>query len=238
MKIWNSPRKILIILAHPDDPEYFCGATIAKWIREGHKVDYCLFTKGEKGINNNYRATKNIISIREKEQKSAADVLGVNGIQYLSYKDGMLVPNLEARKNIVRIIRSLRPNIVVTCDPTNYYPSDNYLNHPDHRAAGQIVIDAVFPATQNELFFPELLSEQLAPHNVEEVWLSLPKEANITLDVTKTWPLKVDALEEHLSQIGDVLKFRKHMASKAAFKDKNNIFHFEEKFYRIIFSNK
>ena len=238
MKVWNSQKKILIILAHPDDPEYFCGATIAKWIREGHKVDYCLFTKGEKGINNNYRATKNIISIREKEQKSAADVLGVNGIQYLSYKDGMLVPNLEARKNIVRIIRSLRPNIVVTCDPTNYYPSDNYLNHPDHRAAGQIVIDAVFPATQNELFFPELLSEQLAPHNVEEVWLSLPKEANITLDVTKTWPLKVDALEEHLSQIGDVLKFRKHMASKAAFKDKNNIFHFEEKFYRIIFSNK
>jgi len=238
MKIWNSQKKILIILAHPDDPEYFCGATIAKWIREGHEVDYCLFTKGEKGINNNYQVTKNIISMREKEQKSAANVLGVNGIQYLSYKDGMLVPNLEARKNIVRVIRSLRPNIVVTCDPTNYYPSDNYLNHPDHRAAGQIVVDAVFPATQNKLFFPELLSEQLPPHHVEEIWLSLPKEANITLDVTDTWPLKVKALEEHFSQIGDVMKFRTHMASKADFKDKNDISHFEEKFYRIIFSNK
>ncbi len=237
MKFWNSHKKILIILAHPDDPEYFCGATIAKWTREGHNVDYCLFTKGEKGINDNYTVTKNIISIREKEQKFAAEVLEVNSVQYLSYTDGMLVPNLEARKNIVRIIRALKPNIVVTCDPTNYYLNDNYLNHPDHRAAGQIVVDAVFPASQNELYFPELLSEQLNPHHVEEVWLSLPKEANITLDITETWPLKVKALEEHISQIGDVIKFRAHMASKTSFKDKNNILHYEEKFYRIIFSN-
>jgi len=237
MKFWNSHKKILIILAHPDDPEYFCGATIAKWTREGHNVDYCLFTKGEKGINDNYTVTKNIISIREKEQKFAADVLEVNSVQYLSYTDGMLVPNLEARKNIVRIIRALKPNIVVTCDPTNYYLNGNYLNHPDHRAAGQIVVDAVFPASQNELYFPELLSEQLNPHHVEEVWLSLPKEANITLDVTETWPIKVKALEEHISQIGDVIKFRAHMASKAAFEDKNNILRYEEKFYRIIFSN-
>ncbi len=238
MKFWNYQKKILVILAHPDDPEYFCGATIAKWTQEGHNVNYYLFTKGEKGINDNYRITKNIISIREKEQKYAAEVLGVKSVQYLSYKDGMLVPNLEARKNIVRIIRELKPNIVVTCDPTNYYLNDNYINHPDHRAAGQIVVDAVFPAPQNELYFPELLSEQLNPHIIEEVWLSLPKEANITVDVTETWPLKVQALEEHISQIGDVMKFRAHMASKAAFKDKNNILHFEEKFYRIIFSDK
>ena len=223
--------------SQPDDPEYFCGATIAKWTQEGHNVDYYLFTKGEKGINDNYQITKNIISIREKEQKLAAEALGVKSVQYLNYRDGMLVPNLEARKNIVRIIRALKPNIVVTCDPTNYYLNDNYLNHPDHRAAGQIVVDAVFPAPQNELYFPELLSEQLKPHHIEEVWLSLPKEANITLDVTETWPLKVQALEEHTSQIGDVMKFRAHMASKAAFKDKNNILHFEEKFCRIIFSN-
>ena len=237
MKFWNFQKKILVILAHPDDPEYFCVATISKWTQEGHNVDYYLFSKGEKGINDNYRITKNIISIREKEQKFAAEVLGVKSVQYLSYKDGMLVPNIEARKNIVRIIRALKPDIVVTCDPTNYYLNDNYLNHPDHRAAGQIVVDAVFPAPQNELYFPELLSEQLYPHHIEEVWLSLPKEANITLDVTKTWPLKVQALEEHISQIGNVMKFRAHMASKAAFKDKNNILHFEEKFYRIIFSN-
>ena len=236
MKLWKSHKKILIILAHPDDPEYFCGATIAKWNGEGHKIDYCLFTKGEKGVNNNFNVTKNIISIRRKEQESAAKVLGVNSVQYLNYKDGFLTPSIDARKNTVRVIRALKPNIVVTCDPTNYYLNENYLNHPDHRAAGQIVVDTVFPAAQNELFFPELLNEQLLPHHVEEVWLSLPKEANIVFDVTETWPLKVKALEEHISQIGDIKKFRAHMESKSSFKDENDVFHYEEKFFRIVFS--
>jgi len=238
MKFWNSPSNILIILAHPDDPEFFCGATIAKWVREGHSVNYCLFTKGEKGINDNYQISNNIIAIREQEQKLAADILGVKKIQYLSYVDGMLVPNLMARKNIVRVIRAQKPKIVVTCDPTNYYINDNYLNHPDHRAAGQIVVDAVFPASQNKLFFPELLDEKLEPHYVEEVWLSLPKKANITIDVTESWPIKMQALEQHTSQIGDVNMFRAHMASKAAFKDKKNNPHYVEEFHRIIFSKK
>jgi len=238
MIFWNFPKKILIFLAHPDDPEFFCGATIAKWVREGHNVDYCLFTKGEKGINETFQPTNNIIVVREEEQKNAAKILGVNSILYLNYEDGMLVPNLEARKSIVRVIRTLKPNIVVTCDPTNYYMNDNYLNHPDHRAAGQIVVDAVFPASQNELFFPELLDEKLEPHHVEEVWLSLPKNENVTLDITESWPIKMQALEQHASQIGDVNKFRVHMASKAAFKDKNEIPHYIEKFHRIVFTKK
>jgi len=235
MKFWNSPRNILIILAHPDDPEFFCGATIAKWVREGHNVNYCLFTKGEKGINDNYQIANNIIAIREKEQRLAADILGVKSVQYLDYVDGMLVPNLMARKNIVRVIRTQKPKIVVTCDPTNYYLNDNYLNHPDHRAAGQIVVDSVFPASQNKLFFPELLDEELEPHHVEEVWLSLPKKVNITIDVTESWPLKMQALEQHMSQIGDVNKFRAHMESKAAYKDEKNNPQYVEKFHRIIF---
>ena len=236
MKLWSSPRNILIILAHPDDPEFFCGATIAKWVLEGHNVNYCLFTRGEKGINDNYQATKNIITIREEEQKHAADILGVNSIQYLDYVDGMFVPNLMARKNIVRVIRACKPNVVVTSDPTNYYINDNYLNHPDHRAAGQIVVDAVFPASQNKLFFPELLDDGLEPHHVEEVWLSLPKNANTTIDVTESWPIKMRALEQHISQIGDVEKFRVHMETKAAYEDINKNLHYVEEFHRIIFS--
>ena len=191
MSTWESKKKILIVLAHPDDPEFFCGATIAQWVQEGHEVKYCLFTRGEKGINDSYRDTKNIIELRKREQRKAADILGVNGIHYLDYEDGMLIPDLEARRNIVREIRRSTPNIVVTCDPTNYYLNVIYINHPDHRAAGQIVLDAVFPAVQNELYFPELLAENLSPHHVEEVWLSLPKEINTTFDVTHTWPLKV-----------------------------------------------
>ena len=235
---WNIPKKILIILAHPDDPEFFCGAAIAKWVIEGHTVDYCLFTKGGKGINDTFQPTNDIVAVREEEQKNAAKFLGVNSIQYLDYEDGMLVPNIEARKNIVRVIRTIKPNVVVTCDPTNYYMNDNYLNHPDHRAAGQIVVDSVFPASQNELFFPELLDENLEPHHVEEVWLSLPKNENVILDVTETWPIKMQALEQHVSQIGDVKIFRRYMASKASYKDKNETPNYIEKFHRIAFIKK
>lgn len=236
MEFWTSLKKILVIFAHPDDPEFFCGATIAKWIQNGHNVEYCLLTKGEKGINDTYNDPENIISIREKEQKAAAAILGIKNIHYLDYEDGMLAPNMNARKDVVRVIRLIKPDIVVTCDPTNYYLNDRYINHPDHRAAGQIVIDAVFPAAQNELYFPELLNENILPHHVEEVWLSLPKDPNVTFDITETWPLKIKALEEHTTQIGDIQEFRKRMASKSAYSDENGMQHFEEKFNRIDFS--
>lgn len=236
METWTSNKKILVILAHPDDPEFFCGATIAKWVKDGHEVDYCLLTRGEKGINNIFKDSTNIIAIREKEQKSAAAILGVNNIHYLNYEDGMLAPNMNVRKDVVRVIREIKPDIVVTCDPTNYYLNDRYINHPDHRATGQIVIDAVFPAAQNELYFPELLNENILPHHVEEVWLSLPRDSNITFDVTDTWPIKIKALEEHRTQIGDILKFRERMASRAVYCDKKGVQHFEEKFNRIDFS--
>jgi LmbE family N-acetylglucosaminyl deacetylase len=236
MDFWVSHKKILVILAHPDDPEFFCGATIAKWIQNGHTVDYCLFTKGEKGINDTYNNPENIIATREKEQEAAAAILGVKNIHYLGYEDGILAPSINARKDVVRVIRLIKPDIVVTCDPTNYYINDRYINHSDHRAAGQIVVDAVFPAAQNELYFPELLSEDILPHYVEEVWLSLPKDPNITVDVTETWPIKIKALEEHKTQIGDIQKFRDRMASRSAYSDENNVQHFEEKFNRIDFS--
>ena len=235
MKIWSNTKKILVILAHPDDPEFFCGATIAKWVCEGHQVSYVLFTKGEKGVNENFTDSKNIISKRKKEQIAAAEILGVKSIEFLDYEDGMLIPSLEARLDTVREIRKKQPDIVVTCDPTNYFIQERYINHPDHRAAGQIVIDSVFPASQNELYFPELLDEGLKPHNVEEVWLSLPKEPNMTLDITDTWGMKLKALEKHASQIGEIDKFRERMASRASYTDVNNIQHYEEKFNRIVF---
>lgn len=233
MNLWPSPKKILVILAHPDDPEFFCGGTIAHWTGNGHQVDYLLMTKGEKGINDDFQDVENIIDIRYKEQRKAADILNVNDISYLDYQDGMLIPDIEARRNVVAHVRLIKPDIVVTCDPTNYYMNDNYINHPDHRAAGQIVVDAVFPGVQNRLYFPTLFEEGLEPHRVEEVWISLPKDTNITIDVTATWSKKIEALECHRSQIGDVKKFRKHMDSKGIYA--NDHLRFEEKFHRIVF---
>jgi len=233
MNVWDSKKSILVILAHPDDPEFFCGGTIAQWIKNGHQVDYVLMTRGEKGINDDFNDSFNIIEIRRNEQRKAADTLGVGTIEYLDYNDGMIVPDIEARKKIVASVRSHKPNIVVTCDPTNYYMNDNYINHPDHRAAGQIVIDAVFPGVQNKLYFPDLAEQGLKPHHVEEVWISLPKNQNTIMDVTAEWPIKMKALICHQSQIGNLEKFRKHMDSKGI--RKNGILQFEEKFHRIVF---
>lgn len=233
MDNWPCSKKILVILAHPDDPEFFCGGTIAQWTQNGHKVDYLLMTMGEKGINDDFFDAENIVEIRREEQRMAADVLDVDTIAYLDYQDGMVTPNIEARCKIVAHVRTLKPDIIVTCDPTNYYMNDNYINHPDHRAAGQIVVDAVFPGVQNKLYFPSLIEKGLQPHRVEEVWISLAKDPNIVIDVTDTWPKKIQALECHKSQIGDVEIFRKHMDNKGI--NDGDHMRFEEKFHRIIF---
>jgi LmbE family N-acetylglucosaminyl deacetylase len=233
MNGWSSKKKILVILAHPDDPDFFCGGTIAQWIKSGHHVDYLLMTKGEKGINDDFDDPLNIIEIRNEEQRNAADILGVGTIDYLDYEDGTLVASIDARERIVASVRTHKPDIVVTCDPTNYYMNDNYINHPDHRAAGQIVVDAVFPGVQNKLYFPALAERGLEPHRVEEAWIALPKNPNVTLDVTKEWSIKIKALECHQSQIGNKEKFRKHMDSKGILV--NGKLRFEEKFHRIVF---
>jgi len=131
-------------------------------------------------------------------------VLGVTTVQFLDQKDGFLHPNDHIRKDVIRQIRTIKPDIVASCDPTNYYLRDRYINHPDHRAAGEITLDAVFPAAGNVYYFPELITEEnLPPHTPEEVWLSTPLQANVVLDVTEFWPQKLAALKMHVSQIGD-----------------------------------
>lgn len=224
-------------MAHPDDPEFFCGASIAQWVKDGHEVSYCLLTKGEKGVNQYFNPGNDIVRVRIQEQASAGIVLGVEKIIYLDHEDGYLEPSMDLRKDIIRVIRSEKPDIIVTCDPTNYYMRDTYINHPDHRAAGQAAIDAAFPAAQNPLFFPELLKENLLPHNIKEVWLSLPKEPNIKLDVTEIWGKKISALLCHQSQIGEKEKFLKRMAERRTEDSSMENPRFEETFHRIVFRN-
>ena len=154
---WESPQKVLVILAHPDDPEFFCGATLARWAAAGHTIHYCLLTCGDKGAPEGDYEPQELCGTRVEEQNAAAAVLGVKKVRMLGYPDGYLVADLDLRREIVRAIRQERPDIVVTCDPTYLYAMETRLNHPDHRAAGQAVLDAVFPAAGNRMFFPELL---------------------------------------------------------------------------------
>lgn len=237
-KIWDTPQKILVILAHPDDPEFFCGASIARWTQENNEVIYCLLTKGDKGANKHFNYGGDLTKIRKEEQFLAAKELGVNEILYLDYEDGYLIADISLRQDIVRIIRKIKPDIVVTCDPTNLFFNDTYINHPDHRAAGQAVLDAIFPAAQNPLFFPQLIKENLPPHDVKEIWVTLPKEPNITFDVTATWQKKLSALLQHQSQIGDKEKFLERMRERRTEISTEDNPRFEETFRRIKFRNK
>ncbi|NMC85770.1 MAG: PIG-L family deacetylase, partial [Anaerolineaceae bacterium] len=137
--IWNSTKKILVILAHPDDPDFFCGATLAHWVQQGHEVRYCLLTKGQKGSQDVHASPEEMGELRVKEQNAAAAAIGVKSVEFLGYMDGEIFPDLEMRRQIVRVIRKWQPDILVGCDPQNLFPGDNRINHPDHRAAGQAV---------------------------------------------------------------------------------------------------
>lgn len=199
----DDPTSILVVLAHPDDPEFFCGGTIARWTSEGRQVRYCLLTRGDKGSDDGQVDPEQLAVLREKEQRAAADSLGVKDVRFLGMPDGYLTPDLVLRREVVRVIRQIRPGIIVTCDPTNFFPNDRYINHPDHRAAGQVTLDAVFPAAGSGLFFPELLAEGLEPHKISQVFVAMPQTANMIIDVTDQFDRKVAALRHHVSQIGD-----------------------------------
>jgi LmbE family N-acetylglucosaminyl deacetylase len=235
--IWQEPQKILVILAHPDDPEFFCGATLANWARQGHEIHYFLLTCGDKGYKDTSATADEICRVRHAEQNAAAAVIGVKSVLFLDHEDGYLLPTLDLRREVVRVIRQVKPDILVTCDPNHLYSGDRHINHPDHRYAGQVVLDAVFPAAGNPFFFPELLKENgLEPHSPREVWVSLTNTPNVTLDVTGSWEVKIEALKKHVSQIGDPAEFEERMRSRKSDRSTEKETFYDEKFHVIKFN--
>jgi LmbE family N-acetylglucosaminyl deacetylase len=199
---WTNTQRILVILAHPDDPDFFCGAMISRWCQQGHEVHYCLLTKGQKGAQDVTVVPEELAQIRVREQQDAARELGVKSVEFLDYVDGEVIPDLIMHKKIVRVIRKWKPQILVTSDPLNLFPNDSRINHPDHRAAGQAVVDAAFPAAGNAMFFPELIREEgLAPHSVDEIWLSASSAGNLSVELTPYFDDKLRAIHCHRSQI-------------------------------------
>ncbi len=173
-----------------------------------------------------------LCAIRHDEQRAAAKVIGAQSVHFLDRADGYLVPDLDLRCEIVRIIRKTTPDVLVTCDPQNLFATYG-INHPDHRAAGQAVLDAVFPAAGNKEYFPDLLAEGLQPHMPREIWCSLTSQPDVILDVTETWPVKLEALLHHKTQIGDPEEFKKRMATRHTQDSTDETPRYEEKF-RVI----
>ena len=198
----KSLRSILCIAAHPDDIEFTIAGSVACWTREERTVNFCLVTTGGAGTNEYTPSGDGLVPIRETELHEAARILGVSDVVLLGYTDGVLEATLELRRDLTRVIRRLRPDVVVCSDPTVRYYGNEYMNHPDHRAAASAALDAVFPSAETRGIFPELLTEGLAPHKVKEVLISGADPADTWVDITSTIDTKVASLRAHRSQVG------------------------------------
>ena len=193
---------ILAVGAHPDDLDFGCAGTIAKWIKEGAIAYYLICTKGNKGSNNPRMTSKRLTKIRKKEQIEAAKILGIKEVFFLNHEDSELENDLELKEEITRIIRKIRPSIVFTLDPLMIYSTKRgYINHPDHRSCGQAVLDAIYPLSRDRLTFPHHQKRGLKPHKVKEIYLINFDEQDTFFDIRSTIHLKIKALSKHQSQV-------------------------------------
>lgn len=191
----------MVIIAHPDDAEFTCAGTVARWIREGTEVVYVVCTDGSRGSNEPDMPPERMAPIRRAEQLKAAHMLGVKTTIFLDHEDGTLQPTLELRRELSRLVRRYTPDIVICPDPTQYFHRDVYVNHPDHRAAGEAAVYAIFPSAVTRFVFPELLDEGLQPHKVHEIYLYGSAQPNTFVDISDTIELKIAALRAHRSQV-------------------------------------
>jgi LmbE family N-acetylglucosaminyl deacetylase len=198
----TSQLRILGIFAHPDDSEFTCGGAAALWADAGAQITYVIITNGAAGSNDPNQDLAELVRIREAEQRAACAVLGVQQVIFLGYADGALQPTIELRRELTRIIRQIKPDRVITGDPTAVFYGTEYINHPDHRAAAEAAIYAVFPSAVTRPIFPELLAEGYEPHQVKEVYISGDDAHNNTyIDISPTLERKIEALRCHKSQL-------------------------------------
>lgn len=201
-----TPKRVMVMMAHPDDIEFSCAGTIARWTQAGAQVCYVLITSGDVGIADLSLTREQASDIREAEQWAAAKKVGVQEVVYLREPDGMLVNTLELRKKLVRQIRRFKPDVVICQDPTAFFVSNTYINHPDHRAAAAASVDAVFPAAGQPHLFQELEAEGLSAHKVKKVYVSTWDDADTFVNISDTIDLKIEALFAHKSQMDEMIR--------------------------------
>jgi LmbE family N-acetylglucosaminyl deacetylase len=200
------PKIAMSIQAHPDDQEFTVSGTLAKWARAGTRIVSVIITSGDAGSN---EATKNatykpeLAALREVEQRAANTLLGIQETIFLHYPDGELEPTMALRKDLTRIIRQVKPDTVVIGDPQTVFYGNGYINHPDHRAAAQAALYAVFPSSETRLIFTDLLEAGFEPHKVRRIYVHGAENTDTVVDITDTINVKIEALRKHASQLGD-----------------------------------
>ena len=193
------PHSAMVIVAHPDDAEFTVAGTVATWTQAGCRVVYVVCTDGNAGSHEPGMTRERLAELRRTEQRAACAALGVHEVVFLGYDDGTLQPTIELRRDLVGAIRTYKPEAVIVSDPTVLFYGDEYINHPDHRAAGQAAIDAAAPACAMPLLWPEAGP----PHRVRQIYVYGNPQANTWVDISTTIELKIAALRRHASQMGD-----------------------------------
>jgi LmbE family N-acetylglucosaminyl deacetylase len=197
------PKRVLVVIAHPDDAEFMLGGTLAHWSTTGTQIHYLVVTDGNGGSRDPNQTPEQLAQVRRAEQRNAAHILGVADVTFLGYVDGRVAPTLALRLQIARAIRRVRPDVVVTQDPLFHY-SPTYINHPDHRAVAEATLAAIMPMANTRLSAPELLAEGWEPHDVREVYFAAPVTPAVWMPLS--WAeleRKLEALRAHASQLGD-----------------------------------
>jgi LmbE family N-acetylglucosaminyl deacetylase len=224
------PRRALAISAHPDDTEFGCAGTAALWSRQGWEFYYLILTNGAKGSDDPNMTPEKLKPIREREQRAAAKVVGVKDVFFLGQEDGELTYSRPLLGQVVRYIRQIKPYAVFTSDPESIIVRDNFVNHSDHRAAGLLAVDAVYPAARDRWNFHEQIEEGLEPHKVSELYIWSFDKANFSVDITDVVDLKLEALMQHHSQFGDNPDFLKYIRERWRNKEGRHV----EAFRRIV----
>jgi LmbE family N-acetylglucosaminyl deacetylase len=225
-------RRVLVVVAHPDDAEVGCAGSVAKWVKEGKEITYAIVTTGDKGSGDRTMTPERLARIREEEQRSAARVLGVERVEFLGYPDGELENTRELRRDLTAQIRKWRPDLVVTQNPLRTL--NLFASHRDHRATADAVLDCVYPLARDHLSFPELMAQGLEPHKVREVYLMWQEDPDTMIDITETMDLKLKALACHRSQFGDFARMEKRVRERAAELGQAKGYQYAETFKRIV----
>jgi LmbE family N-acetylglucosaminyl deacetylase len=200
------PNVAMSIQAHPDDQEFTVAGTLAKWARAGCKVVSVIITSGNAGSNEPGKGSAykpELAILREAEQSAANAFLGIQQTIFLRYADGELEPTMALRKDLTRIIRQVKPDAVVIGDPQTVFYGNGYINHPDHRAAAQAALYAIFPSSETRLIFTDLLEAGFEPHKVKRIYVHGAEKTDTVVDITSTVDAKITALRKHASQLGD-----------------------------------
>jgi LmbE family N-acetylglucosaminyl deacetylase len=197
----STPKRALVVAAHPDDIEFGCSGTVAQWVKDGAAVAYVICTDGSHGTSDPKANPRELAKTREQEQRAAAATVGVHDLTFLGYEDSLLIPSLELRKDIARQIRRFKPDTMIIPNPTRQWNILVFFDHPDHLAAGEAALCAFYPAARDPFTFPELLQEGYEPHAVKTLYIFAVDGANYWSDISETIDLKIEALAAHKSQV-------------------------------------